>query len=314
MKEIKVNFIDFWGGFNPESNFIIDTLRKEYKVIISNEPDYLFCSTFGLSHLRYRCVKIQFIGENISPDFNAYDYAIGFDHLTYGDRYLRLPLYLVSENFAQFPKQKMVIPSELLNRKFCSIVVSNSKLADPMRERFFQLLSKYKQVDSGGRLWNNVGGPVADKLSFIKQYKFNIAFENSRVAGYTTEKIMDPMVVNSLPIYWGNPQVGADFNPKSFVNVHDFNSIEDAVDYVVELDKYDDLYIEKMSEPWLVSQDAFDWPKRLGDFLTAIIEKPQKCARYVVDYGMMKLHRNQLRLVEIFGNKLKMSRLMDLLD
>ena len=76
-------------------------------------------------------------------------------------------------------------------QKFCSMVVSNAQVSNPIRERFFRLLSEYKQVDSGGRLWNNVGGPVADKQKFIGGYKFNIAFENSAVLGYTTEKIMD---------------------------------------------------------------------------------------------------------------------------
>ena len=66
-------------------------------------------------------------------------------------------------------------------QKFCSMVVSNAQVSNPIRERFFRLLSEYKQVDSGGRLWNNVGGPVADKQKFISGCKFNIAFENSAV-------------------------------------------------------------------------------------------------------------------------------------
>lgn len=80
---------------------------------------------------------------------------------------------------------------ELLNRKFCSFVVSNSQFSDPLRKRFFERLCKYKKVDSGGRYLNNIGGPVRDKLAFCRGYKFNIAFENSSVDGYTTEKIME---------------------------------------------------------------------------------------------------------------------------
>ena len=29
---------------------------------------------------------------------------------------------------------------------------------------------------------------------------------------------MEPMLVNSLPIYWGNKQVGLDFNRSSFID------------------------------------------------------------------------------------------------
>lgn len=30
MKSIKVKFVDFWDGFNPEQNFIMDILSKKY--------------------------------------------------------------------------------------------------------------------------------------------------------------------------------------------------------------------------------------------------------------------------------------------
>ena len=37
----------------------------------------------------------------------------------------------------------------------------------------------------------------------FKKYKFNICFENSSTPGYVTEKIIQSMYVNSIPIYWG---------------------------------------------------------------------------------------------------------------
>ena len=56
-------------------------------------------------------------------------------------------------------------------------------------------------------------------MDFIKDYKFVISFENSSYPGYTTQKLIEPMLVNSSPIYWGNKSVGKDFNTKSFINV-----------------------------------------------------------------------------------------------
>ena len=215
---IKVQFADFWGEFNPYDNFIINVLKQNYDVLVADSPDYLFFSTFGYSHLKYNCVKIMFVGENVVPDFNLCDYAIGFDFLDFGDRYMRLPLFMVFDSFKELSKPKEVTAEHVLKRKFCSIVVSNARLSNSIRERFFRLLSEYKQVDSGGRLWNNVGGPVADKHKFISNYKFNIAFENSSVLGYTTEKIMDAMVANTVPIYWGNRWVERDFNKCSFIS------------------------------------------------------------------------------------------------
>lgn len=310
MKKIKINFTDFWGDFNPLSNFIIESLSELYEIEISNTPDYLFFSTFGYNHLNYDCIKIMFVGENLVPDFNICDYALGFDHMHFGDRYMRLPLYLVSDNFTNFPKVKSFNADEVLSRRFCSIVVSNAKVASPMRERFFRLLSEYKHVDSGGRLWNNVGGAVCDKIDFIKKYKFNIAFENSSVLGYTTEKIMDPMTVNVLPIYWGNRLIGEDFNTSSFINVNDFDSLEAAVQCVVDLDNDDTKYLSVLQQPWISDPNVFEWKARLSEFLVNIISKNKEDAKYLSKYGMQKLYTQDLRIADFFGNRLKVKRLL----
>lgn len=308
MKEIKIGFTDFWGNFNPEDNFITQVLRSKYRCVLSENPDYLFFSTFGCSHLKYDCVKIMFIGENLTPDFNLCDYALGFDWLEFGDRYMRLPLYLVRDNFKDFIPNSTITDEVALNRKFCSIVVSNTKNANPMRERFFRLLSEYKQVDSGGRLWNNIGGSIADKDHFISQYKFNIAFENSRSYGYTTEKIIDAMIADTLPIYWGNPLVHRDFNPKSFINISDYQTAEKAVERIMELDNNDDLYLQMLRESKVADLSMFGWEKRLIGFLSQIVEKPLDSAKYTTDYGMQKLHKHDLKMADFFGNKMRLNK------
>lgn len=85
MKCIKINFVDFWRGFDPNDNLIMNTLRKKCSYIeLSNAPDYLFCSCFGSKHWNYKeCVKIYYSAENDIPDFNIYDYAIGLRDLSF---------------------------------------------------------------------------------------------------------------------------------------------------------------------------------------------------------------------------------------
>ena len=310
MRTLKIQFVDFWYGFDPNNNFITNALNRDHKIVVTDTPDYLFFSVFGYSHLKYNCVKIMFVGENIVPDFNLCDYAMGFDYLTFGDRYMRLPLFLTCFNFKDLLQEKKWGAEKLLNRKFCSIVVSNINLSNSIRERFFRLLSEYKQVDSGGRQWNNVGGPVQDKQEFISNYKFNIAFENSAVRGYTTEKIMDAMTANTLPIYWGNPWIGKDFNERSFINVNAFSSLEEAVQRIVELDTNDEQYLNIMKEPWVEDLSIFNWENKLKVFLTNIIEKPLTEARYLVDDGIQKLHKQNMKTLAFANEKLKIPRLI----
>ncbi|WP_147381213.1 glycosyltransferase family 10 domain-containing protein [Parabacteroides sp. AM08-6] len=287
MKKIKINFVDFWDGFNCFDNYFVNILTCYYDVEIDAKPDYLFYSVFGDNHLEYKnCIKIYYTGENDFPDFNFCDYAIGFQYFTFEDRSFRYPEYLLYEGYNKLMDKEKTIDKLLSNRKFCNFVYSNSKYAIPLREKFFHQLSKYKKVDSGGRLLNNVGGPVQNKLDFIKDYKFTIAFENSSLSGYTTEKLMEPMVVNSLPIYWGNPNVHLDFNVASIINLQSFSSFEEAIEEIVRLDNDDDAYLQKLSQPWLTQDQAEkNWEKELALFLCNIFDQPIEKARRRTDFG-----------------------------
>ena len=86
-KPIKVAFVDFEPGFVPEKSLLYRTLLQRYSVELSKEPDYVFYSNYGERHLKYNGIRIFYTRENIAPDFNDCDYAIGFDYL---DRHLVL--------------------------------------------------------------------------------------------------------------------------------------------------------------------------------------------------------------------------------
>lgn len=255
-KRIDIKFVDFWDGFRVEDFFLYRLLQRLYEVVLSDAPDYVIFSVFGNEHLRYsRCVKIFWTGECQTPDFNYCDFAIGFDRLTLGDRYLRYPLYYTYgvDYFLMAHKHEKV--EEQHKKRFCSFVYSNAN-ASAERGCFFDMLSAYKTVDSGGRYRNNVGGAVADKLAFQKQYKFAIAFENASYEGYTTEKLVQAFAAGTVPVYWGDPSVVKDFNPKSFINAMEYASLEDVVNRVREVDGDDELYLAMLREPAMVDMHA----------------------------------------------------------
>lgn len=296
MGRIKISFCDFWPGFITD-NYFLSLLNRYYLVEIDNvAPDYLFYSTYGVENLKYpNAIKILFSGENVVPDFNFCDYALGFHHLNFEDRYLRFPLYIIYAGFNELLSGNKLINEELLlNRKFCNFVYSNSTFADPKREYFFKKLSLYKRVDSGGRFLNNLGYNVKDKVSFVSNYKFTIAFENSSVNGYTTEKIMEPMRVNSIPIYWGNPLVNLDFNEDSFINCMKYNSLDEAIDAVIKFDKNDDEYISLIKTPWLSREQMnTDWETILLRFLQDIFNQPLDAAKRYPRFGFNKYKYEQ---------------------
>lgn len=68
---------------------------------------------------------------------------------------------------------------------------------------------------------------VDDKIGLLKRYRFNLCFENVRYPGYVTEKIFDAMIANTIPLYFGAPDI-ADFVPhEAFIDVSKFSSFEE---------------------------------------------------------------------------------------
>jgi len=297
-KTIKIYFVDFWNGFIPEDNFFIKRLRLYYNIIIDSNPDYLFYSHNGNKNLKFNsCIKVYFSGENDVPDFNLCDYAIAFHHITFEDRYFRLPLYTLYKCFEKISDTEFNLnnTSALLNRKFCNFVVSNSKGADPIREEFFRKLCDYKKVDSGGRYLNNIGQPVSDKLEFIREYKFTIAIENSSASGYTTEKIVEPFAAHSIPVYWGNPNVHLDFNKKAFINITDFKDIDAAIQEIIRLDSNDQAYIDMLSETCFTEdqKNFHGWMESFDTFICKIMNQPVELAKRKTEYGYSRYYRKK---------------------
>ena len=234
-KALKVKFVDMPGEFNSQDNFILDMLRERYEIIFSDQPDFLFYSVFGIEYLGYPdCVRIFMDGEPVLPNFNDCDYAIGYTYMTLGDRYHRAAGLLASSIGIEMPRQildRSTVNEQMAHRKFCNFIYSNAVKGDGARLRidFCKKLMEYKEVDCPGRVLHNLdtdllarryegfdegGCPIVrgnswqdSKQSFLKQYKFTIAFENIRIPGMTTEKLINPFFAYSVPMYWGNPEV-----------------------------------------------------------------------------------------------------------
>jgi len=287
-KHIKIQFTDFWDVFDVNDNFILDALKPNFDVEISDDPDYVFCSIFGRKHLKYSCAKIYYTGENIAPDFNLVDYGMGFPEISFYDRYLRLPHYVLYDRACDLAKKKPTMSDEeYLSREFCNYVISNA-ISAPERGKMLERLNDYKSLASGGRYRNNVGGPVADKIDFSRGYKFSIAFENSGARGYTTEKIMEAFASETVPIYWGNPDIAKEFNPDAFINCHDFDSFDEVIEYVRKVDEDDELYLKMVKAP-IIREDSLAGEclrsSYLSDFLYNVCsQNPEDAIRRNIIY------------------------------
>ena len=284
MKRIRVQFEHYWEGFDPLREFAF--LAPHYELELSDEPQVVFFSVFyngkrvhRTPKVRSNAVRVFHTSENVVPDMKRCDYAFGFhpEPLMNDDRYYRLPNYVLRLRRWGFLPTDLVKQDEDAQKtfeqktKFCNFIYSNKNAEQ--RNRFFDLLSKYKTVDAPGPVRNNMPRlprGVGIKLDFLQPYKFTIAFENESAAGYTTEKLVEPMLLRGVPIYWGDPEVGHDYNTKRFVSYHDgCHSLDDLVERVIELDRNDDAYIETLSQPFFhdnTPPPCFDMERLLNQF------------------------------------------------
>lgn len=291
-KKIRVKFLDVVD--DPENNFIVDILKERYDVEISENPEYLFFESKSKGFLDYNCVRIFYTPENLVPDFNICDYAMGFNYIDFQDRYIRYPIYMLGK-YNYYAGDDYALDLERTRHKhenvklqlenktdFCSFVYSNADAAK-CREKIFSKLSEYKQVNSGGRYNNNVGGPISSKLEFQKKHKFVIAFENTAGYGYTTEKIVHAFSAGAIPIYWGNPAITKEFNENSFIDCNKMGLtekgedgiIDKIVDKVIELDNNDSAYLRMLETPAFLNQNYVEEKQaELIKFLYNIFDQP----------------------------------------
>lgn len=244
-QKLKIKFVDFWPGFIPEKSYFLDMLGGDEKIELSDNPEIIFFSNFGQAHKNYKCFRVFFSSENERPNMSKCDIALTFDY-SKNKRHFRLPLFVLfafryGYNPHKFSVQydKAEILEEWKKRKFCCIVVSNG--LSKKRIDFFKFLNKKERVDSGGKYLNNIGAPVQSKIDFIRDYKFVISFENSSHSGYTTEKLLEPLLTYSIPIYWGDPKVKNDFNSNSFIDLSDFENYDKIYDLMKLIESNDSI-------------------------------------------------------------------------
>ena len=146
MKTIKIGYMDcsHSNNYNAKEAFFTKLLSQQYAVECSEQPDYVFYSVYGNQHHNFDGIRIFFTGENAVPNFNYCDYAFGFHHIEFEDRYMRLPLWRMYLGDLECVLNKRQVGMEAAKRKFCCMVVSNVKQTDGYREAFFKKLNAYK--------------------------------------------------------------------------------------------------------------------------------------------------------------------------
>lgn len=270
--DIRLHFGEFWTDFNKRDNFWVWVLSQRHNVILDSPNPNLVIT---MSHKPLPNVfTLYYTNEPFYPNEtqSVFDYYMS-NFFIDNPNHIRFPSYLmylcefmrlgIIKDLTLFNQENRPIPEKT---HFCAFV---SKSANAKRGRFFHRLNEYKQVDTNVSPYNHFGlgydgnqfNSSIPKINFIKKYKFNIAFENNwrgnhqcfpnadvqngelqDMGGLISEKLVEPLIAGTIPIYWGSDMVSKEFNNKTFLNYYDFPNEDALVDKIIELDTNVELY------------------------------------------------------------------------
>ena len=114
--------------------------------------------------------------------------------------------------------------------EWMSIVCSTKTFTDFHRRRF-EFCSRLASEFSGIDFYGHGTRPIADKAETLLPHQFHLAVENLCHPDYWTEKIAEPLLAYSLPLYCGCPNMSELIPPESFIpiDIGDFESVAEII-------------------------------------------------------------------------------------
>lgn len=304
---IKIHCVGFdnIGGYKWIYNRFLVPLENSFSFIEDcDNPDFIFCNVmdYRFDFIKYNCPRIFITEENIHPNFQLFDYWIGYNSkLSFSDRFLYAQICLFN---IRVVKENLLIEKGLpLSERdcsvFCDFIYSHDDNGNRMH--YFKLLNNYKQVNSYGTFNHNTGNiyaggwPYKNKINLQKRSKFSLIVETSEDSkGLVTEKIFHALIAGSIPIYYGDDEIRNIVNPKRYINIKDFKDDNELMTYICKIDNDDNLYNSIVKEEPLI--DPFFFKKQYANislFLFNIFnQNPEQALRRPKSEGLALVYDN----------------------
>lgn len=219
----------------------INQVTEHFDIIESDSPDVVIYGPYGRNipppgpYLR-----VAYLCENHQPDLRDCDFCFGVQEAPRLDRsrYFRIRWHGLDPNHLIRPDNRDVQAIAAEKTQLCNFIYSNSI---PYREQLFDRLSRHLPITAPGSSRNNCVAPElsgrnsgdvwGSKRHYLRRFRYTLALESYSSPGYRTEKLTDPMLADSIPIYVGDPLVSEIFNPASFAEIR----LDSAQDFISEI-------------------------------------------------------------------------------
>jgi len=174
------------------------------------------------------------------------DYPVSTQFLSLSDDLFSNEFFVSTQEKTRLQKESGLAPAVYVQRD-CN--------PPSDRDTYVKELMKYIPIDSYGPCLNNKKLPedidgfhklsTSSYYKFLAHYKFQLAFENAICQDYMTEKVFRPLIIGSVPVYLGSPNI-SDFMPSdnAVIKVNDFESPQKLAKYLLQLNADDSKYDE----------------------------------------------------------------------
>ncbi len=123
-----------------------------------------------------------------------------------------------------------------LHKSRMATLIASGKKSLPghrLRHEVVNWISNNKRdVDIVGRGYK----PFEQKHEALAAYRYSVVIENVREPSYFTEKLIDCLLCNTVPIYWGAPDIGSFFETNGMIICNNFEDITAALANISEAD------------------------------------------------------------------------------
>ena len=239
-KNVKWNIINNKNDCTYNNNTIIfvnkqiryvDDYNHKIKIAILTEPQNITPWCY------------EFVNENI----DKFNYIFTLDKsLIYKNN--KYKFYRLSTTSINYKEMKIYSKSKLIS----TFITSKIKCTGhKLRHRILQLYSANKinlKIDWYGRdnieiKDNKKTIYVKNKIDGLKEYYFHLITENSKINGYTSEKIIDSFLTGCIPIYWGSTKEDLEnvFDIRGVIIVNNIDEILSVLNNLTIKD-YEDRY------------------------------------------------------------------------
>lgn len=258
-KDFNIHTLDYFKNERPNACIFLDIPKVEIKklidinytksIVILREPETINKRNFDQNFLK----QFQII-------------------LTWKENFIDNKKYYYIPP-AKFNIKKKVEVFNPFDRKLCVLINSNlkSQIKGELYSERLRLIKFYEknhlsQFDLYGYNWDKIDlklfkiklpypvrksykGTTKNKHQTLSNYKFSVCFENTNnVNYYTSEKIFDCFLSNTIPIYYGAPNIHEIIPTDTFIDYRNFKNLEELHEYINNMRESEYLdYIKKIN-------------------------------------------------------------------